>query len=197
MDRQSYISSKPMDNVKKYIVGYLRDKEVHASLLKGVIQMRPNFSHFDKSDKRKKAEQKADQESDVEEEEPRQITVKFARIENDRLRKAREKSYNYWSQRSAEEPWCETLWHNTDSADSELERQKLFASSTQSTHVFSLTNKDYIDKLIPAETEFSNLDVLLPQTVVSMTKLKSLPLTEQIKQILIDGECFTSLVNMS
>lgn len=178
-----------MDNVKKYIVGYFRDKEVHASLIKGVIQMRPNFSHFDKSDKRKKAEQKADQESDVEDEEPKQITVKFARIENDRLRKAREKSYNYWSQKSAEEPWCETLWHPTDSRNSELERQKLFSSSTQSTHVFSLSNNEYIEKLIPAETEFSNLDALLPQAVISAAKLKLLPLTGQIQQILIDGKC--------
>lgn len=177
-----------MDNVKKYIVGYYRDKEVHASLVKGIVQMRPNFSHFDKSDKRKKAEQKADQESEGEEEEAKQITVKFARIETDRLKKAREKSFNYWSQKSAEEPWCETLWHSMDSPKSELERQKLFAGSTQTTHAFSLSNPEYIEKLIPAETAYSNIDALLPQVVVSKTKLKALPLSNQIQQILIDGK---------
>lgn len=89
--------------------------------------MRPNFSYFDKSDKRKRAEQKAEHEADLDEEEPKQVTVKFARTENDSIRKAREKSFNFISQKSADEAWCETMWWPKDSQQATLEREKLFA----------------------------------------------------------------------
>lgn len=94
--------------------------------------MRPSFSYFDKSDKRTKAEQKAENEADQEEEEATQITVKFARTENDSIRKAREKSFNFISQKNAEEAWCETMWYGKDSQQAELERQKLFAVANDS-----------------------------------------------------------------
>lgn len=189
MDRQSFVSTKPMDNVSKYIVGYLADKEIHATIVKGVVQMRPSFSYFDKSDTRKKAEQKFDNESDADEDEPKQVTVKFARNDSDRLKKAREKSYNYLSQKSADEPWCETMWYPPDSTRADIERQKLFATSTQATgHSLSLTSREYVDTLIPAEKTISNLDAILPPRVISMLKLKGLPLTDQVRNILKDGE---------
>lgn len=189
MDRQSFVSTKPMDNVSKYIVGYLHDKEIHTTIVKGVVQMRPSFSYFDKSDTRKKAEQKLDNESDVDDDEPKQVTVKFARNDNDRSKKAREKSYNYLSQKSADEPWCETMWYPPDSIHAELERQKLFAQTTQATgHSLSLSSNEYVDTLIPAERTISNLDAILPPRVISMSKLKGLPLTDQVRNILKDGE---------
>lgn len=189
MDRQSYISTKPLDNVNKYIIGYFQDKEIHASLVKGVIQMRPSFSYFDKSDTRKKAEQKIECESDLDEDEPKHVTVKFARTENDRTRKAREKSFNYLSQKSADEPWYETMWYGKDTIQAQLERQKLFSNSNESTgHALSLTNAEYVENLIPAERDFSNLDALLVPRAISMNKLKCLPLQDQIQTILKDGK---------
>lgn len=189
MDRQSFVSTKPMDNVSKYIVGYLHEKEIHATIVKGVVQMRPSFSYFDKSDTRKKAEQKLDNESDADDDEPKQVTVKFARNDTDRLKKAREKSYNYLTQKSADEPWCETMWYPPDSIHAQLERQKLFATSNQATgHSLSLTSNEYVDTLIPAERTISNLDAILPPRVISMSKLKGLPLTDQVRNILKDGK---------
>lgn len=61
-----------------------------------------------------------------------QITVKFARTENDSIRKAREKSFNFISQKNADEPWCETMWYNKNSQQAVLEREKLFSVSTNS-----------------------------------------------------------------
>lgn len=189
MDRQTFVSTKPMDNVSKYIVGYLHEKEIHATIVKGVVQMRPSFSYFDKSDTRKKAEQKMDNESDADDDEPKQVTVKFARNDSDRLKKAREKTYNYLTQKSAEEPWCETMWYPPDSINAELERQKLFATTTQATgHSLSLSSNEYVDTLIPAERTISNLDAILPPRVISMSKLRGLPLTDQVRNILKDGE---------
>lgn len=50
---------------------------------------------------------------EVVEEQAQQVTVKFARSENERIRKLKEKSFNYLAQKSAEEPWCHTHWQHT------------------------------------------------------------------------------------
>lgn len=198
MDRQSFVSTRPMENVSKYIVGYMQDREIHLSVVKGIVQMRPNFSYFDKSDSRKKAEQKAENESDADEEEPKQVTVKFARTDNDKAKRMKEKSYSYLAQKSAEEPWCETMWYPKDSVQAQLERQKMFAMSSESTgHSLSLTSKEYIEALIPAEQSVSSLDVLLPSRVISLSKLKGLPVAEQIQHILIDGRSAHDKVSLT
>lgn len=193
MDHQTYVSTKSMENAKRYIVGYMtnyhdKGKEMHLSLVNGLIQMRPSFSHFDKSESRRVAEQKAEQESDIEEEEPKQVTVKFARTETDRSRKAREKSFNYLLKISEDEPWCETDWCGQDSIQAQLERQKLFSNSDESTgHALSLPSSEYVEMLIPAERDFNNTDT--PNSdLCSMSKLKTFPLPDQIRHVLKDGE---------
>lgn len=190
MDRQNYISSKPMENVNQYIVCILQDNEIHATALKGILQMRPNFSYFDKDDKRKKDEQKAENDADnLDEEQPIQITVKFARNENERLRKAREKSYNFIKQKNDDEPWCETLYHSRFTTAANMERQKLFASVDQLTgHNLNLSNEEYIDSLIPMERSHKNIEAILPSTVISMNRLKTMALSNQIEVILKDGK---------
>lgn len=184
-----------MENPERYIVGYMTNnqdtgrKEIHLSLVKSMIQMRPSFSYFDKSDTRKKAEQKNDLESDAEEEEPKQVTVKFSRTETDRTRKAREKSFNFLSKKSADEPWCEAMWHDKESVAAEIERQKLFSTSNESTgHALSLPNNEYIDVLIPAERDFNNVDTAVQSNIVCMNKLRTMTLPDQIQQILKDGK---------
>lgn len=191
MDKQSYTSVKSLDDINKYVVGIFQDGEVHLSTLKSVLQLRPNFSYFDKQDKRTKAEQKAANE-EVDDEEIQQVTVKFSRTDNDRLKKAREKTYDYFLKKSADEPWCETMWHARTSPTAELERQKLFASGNESTgHALSLNNEQYVEKLISHENSEASLEAILPTKVISRVKLKTLPLTDQIKTILKDAKMIT------
>lgn len=86
--------------------------------------MRPSYTYFDKQDKRTKEEDvdKMDVEEDVVPTEPeaKQITVSFARTETDKIRKAREKSYGYLATKSAEEPWCDSVWWPVNSDESEV-----------------------------------------------------------------------------
>lgn len=186
-----------MENPKRYIVGYLtnyhdKGKEMHLSLVNGIIQMRPSFTQFDRSETRRIAEQKADHESDVEEEEAKHVTVKFARTETERSRKAREKSFNYLLKRSDDEPWCETEWCPPDTIQAQLERQKLFSTSDESTgHALSLPSNEYLEILIPAERDFCNSgdsSASPSNACVTMSKLKTFALPEQIRQILKDGK---------
>ncbi|XP_035907966.1 DNA-directed RNA polymerase III subunit RPC5 [Anopheles stephensi] len=203
MDKQSFLSTKPIDDVSRYLVCVLQDGEMHATPLKCIALMRQTFSYFDKQDKRTKAEQKAEQDADgvAEDEELTQVTVKFARQENEKVRKAREKSFNYLSKMEAEEPWCETFWHEKTSATAELERQKLVGSGggPSGSGRFETDNAalnvkpvEYMDMLISKEKTDRNIDSLLPSRVICMHKLKQLPLQEQLKVILTDAKVITS-----
>lgn len=190
MDKQSYTSTKSLENINKYVVGILQDGEVHFSPLQSVLQLRPSFSYFDKEDKRVKAEQKASRDVD-DEEELQHVTVKFSRSGTERLKKAQEKTYDYYVKKSADEPWCETLWHTKNTTVSELEKQKLFATQNESLgNALSLSNKEYVEKLIPPERYDQSLESILPPKVISKAKLKKLPLMEQIQNILKDGKFY-------
>uniref|UniRef100_A0A182JGU0 Uncharacterized protein n=1 Tax=Anopheles atroparvus TaxID=41427 RepID=A0A182JGU0_ANOAO len=202
MDKQSFLSSKPIEDVSRYLVCVLQDGEMHATPLKGIVSMRQLFSYFDKQDKRTKAEQKAEQDADGvgEDDELTQVTVKFARAENEKVRKAREKSFNYLSKMEAEEPWCEAFWHEKQSSTAELERQKLFGVSggasgsgrpDPDSAALSVHPVEYLDMLISKEKTDRNIDSLLPSRVVCMHKLKDLPLLEQLKVILTDAKVIT------
>lgn len=106
--------------------------------------MRPSFSYFDKSDTRNKAEKKAENDADLDEEEPKQITVQFARTENDSIRKAREKSFGFLSAKSADEAWCRTMWYPKDSQQAVLEREKLFTGATNNISQWRSTECGYL-----------------------------------------------------
>uniref|UniRef100_A0A2M4AQ09 Putative dna-directed rna polymeraseiii 80 kDa polypeptide n=1 Tax=Anopheles triannulatus TaxID=58253 RepID=A0A2M4AQ09_9DIPT len=201
MDKQSFLSTKPIEDVSRYMVCVLQDGEIHATPLKGIVAMRQMFSYFDKQDQRTKAEQKAEQDADGggEEEELTQVTVKFARPENEKLRKAREKSFNYLSKIEAEEPWCETFWHEKQSSAAEHERQKLFCGATGTGRgaggadvaALNVRPVEYMDLLISKEKTDRNIDSLLPSRVVCLHKLKQLTLIEQLKVILADAKVIT------
>ena len=151
--------------------------------------MRQAFSYFDKEDKRTKAEQKAENEADADEEEMKLVTSKFARVENEKVRKAREKSFNYLSQIESEESWCESFWHKKVSTSAELERQKMFCSNnTNNVGSLNLSSGDYLDMLISKEKTDRNIDSMLPNPVVCLYKLKDMTLVDQIKVILKNGE---------
>uniref|UniRef100_A0A182M3S3 DNA-directed RNA polymerase III subunit RPC5 n=1 Tax=Anopheles culicifacies TaxID=139723 RepID=A0A182M3S3_9DIPT len=201
MDKQSFLSTKPIEDVSRYLVCVIQDGEMHATPLKGIVSMRQMFSYFDKQDKRTKAEQKAEQDADgaAEDEELTQVTVKFARLENEKVRKAREKSFNYLSKMEAEEPWCETFWHEKTSAAAELERQKLCGGGAGGSGRLEVDNAalnvkpiEYMDMLISKEKTDRNIDSLLPSRVICMHKLKQLTLQEQLKVILTDAKVITS-----
>ncbi|XP_053672955.1 DNA-directed RNA polymerase III subunit RPC5 [Anopheles nili] len=202
MDKQSFLSTKPIEDVSRYLVCAMQDGEVHATPLKGIVSMRQMFSYFDKQDKRTKAEQKAEQDADgvgAEDEELTQVTVKFARTENEKVRKAREKSFNYLSKMEAEEPWCEAFWHEKQSATANLERQKLISGSSVGgsgrmevdSAALNVRPMEYMDMLISKEKTDRNIDSLLPSRVVCLHKLKQLPLLDQLKVILTDAKVIT------
>lgn len=175
--------------------------------------MRQQFSYFDKQDKRIKDEKRAEEGTEDDMEDMKQVTVKFARGDNEKLKKAREKSYNYISQLGGDEPWCETLWIPNKSHESEMEKQKLFYAShnyfDEGGNDLRLTSQEYLDELLTEKHEIDVLggpstsaaatasassettpesDPLLSKKVIAISKLRKLPLIDQLKLLLRDGE---------
>lgn len=185
MDKQAFVSSTSLDDVSKYIVGIYADKELHLSPLSSILQLRPSFSYFDKEDKRNKAEEKALNEED-DDEELQQVTVKFARSSTKKVKERQ--GYDTFVKKSVDEPWCETYWHSRTSPTAELERQKLFATNRQNSHALGLDAPQYVEKLLPPEGQDQGIDAVLPARVISKAKLKSMPLIDQLKCILKDAK---------
>lgn len=166
--------------------------------------MRQNYSYFDKGDKRVKAEQKAENGSDDEAEDVTQVTVKFARSgDAEKIKKARERSYHFISHIGADEPWCEALIYPKSTSQSEIERQKIPLSQHATAGVFSsISPNEYFSDLINDEATLNATIVPSNEAAdddkeakaptirgpISKKQIKKLPLLEQIKVFLKDGE---------
>ena len=171
--------------------------------------MRQSYSYFDKGDKRTKAEQKAENGSDDETEDLKQVTVKFARSgDAEKIKKAREKSYHYISHIGADEPWCEALIYPKSTSQSQIERQKIpLSHHAVDGHFSSIPPNEYFSELIsddvtlnatvPLSNENTDEDkdrkVPTVRGPISKKQIKKLPLLEQIKVFLKDGEFLTAL----
>lgn len=165
--------------------------------------MRQNYCYFDKGDKRTKAEQKAENGSDDEAEDLKQVTVKFARSgDADKIKKARERSYHFISHIGADEPWCEALIYPKHTSQSQIERQKIpLAHHATDGHFTSIPPNEYFSDLI---SDDATLNAALPAIVegeeesevktplirgpISKKQVKKLALLEQIKVFLKDGK---------
>lgn len=179
-------------------------------LVLAFYQMRQNYSYFDKGDKRTKAEQKAENGSDDEAEDLKQVTVKFARSgDADKIKKARERSYHFISHIGADEPWCEALIYPKNSSQSEIERQKIpLAHHAIDGHFTSIPPNEYFSDLISDDATLnaalpaigeddaeSEVKTPLVRGPISKKQVKKLALLEQIKVFLKDGK-FVHLVNV-
>ncbi|SPP76903.1 DNA-directed RNA polymerase III subunit RPC5 [Drosophila guanche] len=188
MDKQAYTSTRSLTDISKYIVGIYTDKEVHLSPLTSIVQLRPALNHFDKEDKRKKAEQKA-QNDDVDDDEVlQQVTVKFARDKGAAAKKTKEErgTYDSFVQRIVDEPWCETYWHARATPTAELERQKLYATNHQSNLSLTLNPRDYLQKLLPYDENVQQVDESSVLPVYNRAMLKTMPLLDQLRVLLRD-----------
>nr|CAD7202270.1 unnamed protein product [Timema douglasi] len=190
MDKLVLTSTRAVMNASNYAVALVHENEMHVTALRGLLHLRPSFAYLDKSDKRAKEEAK-DQGEDIsggeEEEEAKQVTVKFKRQENDRIKQARERSFGFLSKRSAEEPWYHTEFHATSSETSEQWKSKLYCSkTTENVSELSVSSDDYLKTLLPEDLEDDS--VKTSTYSVPLKNLRLLPLVDQVKLLLKEAK---------
>ncbi|KAK3930241.1 DNA-directed RNA polymerase III subunit RPC5 [Frankliniella fusca] len=178
MDHMTLKSSRLLPDSSNYAIGVLNDGELHLTPLKGIVSLRPTFSYLDKSDKRPQNSQD-ELSGGEEEEELKQVKVKFARQENERLKKAREQSYDYHSKISSSEPWYHTQYVSENSDEAELERCKLYcAQISEKVADLNLNDKDYLEYLIDPDAVDEST------SGASKRCLKAMNLADQVRSIM-------------
>ena len=186
MDKQVLCSQPSGVSTKRYVVGYLKDNELHVTQLKSILHMRPSFSYMDKSDVRKA---KADEgDSQDEEEEVKAVTVKFARRETEEAKARRLASYEYLRKKQEEELWVSLNHHDVQDSLADNERQLLYAHSTNDEGEFNMAQDEFLEKLLPKLEEKEAEKAALPNNVLSMTDLKRMSVADQVKSLMVNAK---------
>jgi len=190
MDKIIYTSTQAQLEPGRYAVGMISRKELHLNPIQGILHVKPAFQYLDKADKNLKAEKKESEGGEPESEEedtPQQITVKFARTETDRQKVVREKSFGFLQKKSAEESWISTPFHPYKSEESDLERERLLSAKPDETiNNVTLPKDDYLNALIGPCPESEDTKKKLSPDSVSMSQIRHLSLSDQVKHLLVN-----------
>ncbi|XP_046342600.1 DNA-directed RNA polymerase III subunit RPC5-like [Haliotis rufescens] len=189
MDKQVLTSSTCSMSTNRYAAGVLKDGELHLTPLHGLVQLRPGFSYLDHADTRPKPDLTAagdvgDSSQDEMEEEAKPVTVKFARHESEEAKARRMASYEYLKQRMNEEPWVQVECHGIEDNMAESERLLLLATQGDDMSEFQMAGKDYMHCLMPPATEQTEDQPAMPNNVLSLSQLRTLPLPDQVRTLL-------------
>lgn len=198
MDKQVLSSSSAGVSAARYVAGIYKGGELHVTPLKAIVQFRPCFSYLDKVDSRV-AEQAGDADaSQDEEEEAKPVMVKFARQETEEGKARRLASYEYLKKKQQEEAWIPVTHHHPNRLASVNERQYLYSCRGESVNEFNSNSCDYLQKLVPKMEEEKAKKPALPTNVLSMSDLKSMNLSDQIKALLTNAKVirFSQLLSL-
>jgi len=190
MDKIMYTSTRAQLEPGRYAVGLLSKNELHLNPIHGILHVKPAFQYLDKADKNLKSDMKesgaGEPESD-DDDTPQQVTVKFARTETDRSKAAREKSFGFLQKKNAEESWIHTPFYQYKSEESQLERRRLLSSRPDETiNNVTLPIDEYLSSLIGPCPESEDVKKQLTPDCLSMSQIRQLPLSDQVKHLLVN-----------
>ncbi|KAI4472636.1 hypothetical protein M0802_005662 [Mischocyttarus mexicanus] len=179
MDKIVLHSSRTLPDTTNYAACVYQDGELHITPIKSIVQLRPTFNYLDKSDKRAREEIKiADEDTEEEDEGPKQVKVTFDRQKPDFIKKMQEQSFQTFSKMSSAEKWIHTNYIPVDGTQADLTRLEMFCPSTEeSINSLDLSNIQYLDSLIPPNSQKESKENHFP----SLNYIKTLPLLDQVK----------------
>ncbi|CEP08103.1 hypothetical protein [Parasitella parasitica] len=136
----------------KYVVGVIRDEELHLTPVNTTIQLRPGFKYIDKIDEKWKAANKRIQDVEKQEEKKRETdantaqTVQVSVKNTEREGNLRRNLYSMAVRNAEEEDWQPIVYYDEHSLQAEKVSEKLY-STTKETLTCKTTNADYLDQL--------------------------------------------------
>ncbi|XP_078691347.1 DNA-directed RNA polymerase III subunit RPC5-like [Branchiostoma floridae x Branchiostoma belcheri] len=193
MDKQVLTSTTVPNPASYYAVGMVRDGELHLTPVHGTVQMKPSYTYLDKADMRMKeaaaAADAGESSQDEEEDNPRAVTVRFARPETDETKARRMASYQYLEQQLADEQWVGCTVHGAKGPYAEKERQLLYCRATDfdASHL-TRPPKEYLSMLLPEASEDNSEKPAMPSNVLSLSQLKNLSLGDQVKALMTNAK---------
>ncbi|KAI7900715.1 DNA-directed RNA polymerase III subunit Rpc5 [Cokeromyces recurvatus] len=150
LDRMT-LTSTQVPSQTKYVVGIIRDEELHITPINTTVQLRPGFKYIDKIDEKWKAANKRIQ--DVEKQEERkqndtgtaqtvQVSVKNAEREGS----IRKNLYSMAVRNAEEEEWQPIVYYDENSLQAEAVSEKLYTQSKEPLKC-TTTKSEYLDQL--------------------------------------------------
>ncbi|KAL7298356.1 hypothetical protein TKK_0008699 [Trichogramma kaykai] len=193
MDRIFLKSSRAEPNCDNYAIAIFQNDEFHITPLKGIIQMRQDFSYLDRVDKKFKDSGKNGGEGfmDVDDDEPEELEVhaKFAKNISDYTKQQREKSFQTHARKSMEEKWVPCKFQKAE----EPIKEEMFCHEVDNdtSNNLKLTQSQYLNILAPVKNTKlkSNANILNP--INALSYIQTLPLLEQITRLMKDAKIIT------
>ncbi|XP_048575681.1 DNA-directed RNA polymerase III subunit RPC5-like isoform X2 [Nematostella vectensis] len=191
MDKQVLSSGQTPADASRYAVAVLKEGELHLTPLRGVLQLRPNLQYIDKVEAgvKQTAIGKDDGDSQDEEEDAKTVTVRMARPETDKAKLQRMSSFKYLEKKEAEEQWIPLQYYPPQHSMASLDRDDLLCkdASAESPEI-SVSPREYLKLLTPSSVKRENSQPKMPCNVLSMTQLKTMELSEQVKALLVNAK---------
>ncbi|CAK8687070.1 unnamed protein product [Clavelina lepadiformis] len=197
MDTQ-VLSSKCVPQMgKRYVAGIIYDGQLHLTPVSEVMQLQPSFKYMDRAEMRAmqaaklKAQAESGNSSQDEAEDAKAVTVRFKGVESEAARTARERSYAAYEKRLQQEKWIAATVHSKNDSYTDRERKRLVCGKVFNTNMdggtglmfteMCLPASDYLKTLVPKYIVSDVDSNTIPDNVLSLAKLGSLSLGEQLK----------------
>lgn len=125
--------SQRVQPATSYVVAVVRPgaEEVHLAPVDHVVQFRPTFNYLDNDKETKAVQAERDDpgtssQSEAEaEDQVHAVTMRFAGAYEDRIKKARERSYAHFQQQQASEEWTDMTYYSNTTEQSVQARKSL------------------------------------------------------------------------
>lgn len=158
LDKQT-LGSTLIPSKTKYLVGVLRDKELHVTPLTNTVQLRPTLSYIDKSDEKEKASMKRAQQEEVKEEpkapvgKPQTVQMSVINAENENA--PRKNMYSMSVRNADDESWVKLEYFDETTIAADAMYGDLFSSSKEPL-IPTSTNESYADSISPMLFDISS-----------------------------------------
>ncbi|KAI9276420.1 DNA-directed RNA polymerase III subunit Rpc5 [Sporodiniella umbellata] len=146
------LTSTNIPSQTKYVVGVLRNKELHLTPIQTTVQLRPGFKYIDKIDDKWKAANKRIQDVEKQEEKKKTIETNQAQsvqvsVKNaERNTSIRKNQYSMSVKNADEEDWQPISYYDEYSLQAEKVSEKLY-SGKRDELLCTTTNDDYLNQL--------------------------------------------------
>lgn len=144
-------------DINCYSVACLYDGKFCISSLHDSLSFLPTYEHKEQTKKPFKNTGSGDSSSSEDEAEESssavQVTVKFSQKNSEKTKISHELNHHQHLLKAAEEPWCETVYYNSNSSTALTTLEGLTKTVARNrTAMMSLTEDQYLNVLIPSDT---------------------------------------------
>ncbi|KAI9269017.1 DNA-directed RNA polymerase III subunit Rpc5 [Phascolomyces articulosus] len=152
LDRMTF-SSTEVPAQTKYVVGAMRDGELHLTPIRGTIQMRPAFKYIDKIDEKFKAANKRIQDVEKDEEDNKKKsesgkaqTLQVSMKNNEKEGLAKRNAYSMAVRNAEEEAWQPVVFYDETTQQAEMVYDGLYTQNKQELKC-TTSRDDYLESL--------------------------------------------------